>query len=273
MKRLITCLLVTLAWGATAQNFEGIAKFTVKADITDPAMKAKMEAAQKQMSDPAQQAKMKEMEARMNDPQMKAMMDANPQMKAQMEGMMKMSQSGDVSSMIPKGMTVEIKNQNTLTKMEGGMMPMDILYLKDKNQSVSLNRENKTYTILSSASTTPAQTSKPKVTKTNQTARILTYTCTKYIVEMTEAGKTMTNNVWATTEIKDFNLNHLSNQRIGSQGLYLEGIEGVPLKMEMTTPEMKMTMEAIEVKRQPLPASDFTIPSDYKEVKGTGLGR
>src|SRR6478609_1994717 len=179
MKRLITCLLLSIAVATSAQNFEGIAKFAVKAEITDPAMKAKMEAAQKQMSDPAQQARMKEMEARMNDPQMKAMMDANPQLKAQMEGMMKMSQSGDMSSMIPKGMTIEIKNQNTLTKIEGGMMPMDILYLKDKNQSVSLNREKKTYTILSSEAPATTQT-KPKVTKTNETARILNYTCTKY---------------------------------------------------------------------------------------------
>jgi len=272
MKQFITCLLVLTAAAVSAQNFEGIAKFTVKAEIIDPAMKAKMEAAQKQLSDPAQQARMKELEARMNDPQMKAMMDANPQLKAQMEGMMKMSQSGDMNSMIPKRMTIEIKNQNTLTKMEGGMVPMDILYLKDKNQSVSLNRENKTYTILSSGPSATTQT-KPKVTRTNETAKILNYTCTKYIVEMTEGGKKVTNNVWTTTEIKDFNLNHLTNQRIGSQGLYLEGVEGVPLKMEINTPEMKMMMEASEIKRQTLPASDFTIPPDYKEVKGMGLGR
>jgi hypothetical protein len=275
MKKIIIGMFVALTIGATAQNFEGTAKFTVKGEITDPALKARMEAAQKQMSDPAQQAKMKEMQAKMNDPQMKAMMDANPQMKAQMESMMKMSQGGgDMSSMIPKGMTVEMKNQNTLTKLEGGMMAMEILFLKDKNQSVSLNREAKTYTVLSSTvPTTSTQTTKPKVTKTNETAKILNYTCTKYIVEMTEAGKTITNNIWATTEIKDFNLNNLSNQRFGSggQGLYLEGVEGVPLKMEMHTPEMKMTMEASEIKRQALPASNFTIPADYKEVKGMGI--
>jgi hypothetical protein len=208
----------------------------------------------------------------MNDPQMKAMMDANPQMKVQMEAMMKMAQGGDMSSMVPTGMTIEIKNQNTLTKMEGGMMPMEILFLKDKNQTISLNRENKTYTVLSS--TAPStETPKANVTKTGETAKILNYTCTKYMVEMTEAGKKITNVVWATTDIKDFNLNHLANQRIGSgRGVYLEGIDGVPLKMEMNTPEMKMTMEAIEIKRQPVSASSFVIPADFKEVKGV-MGR
>ena len=147
---------------------------------------------------------------------------------------------------------------------------MEVLYLKDKNQSVTLNRANKTYTIVSSTTST-TQTSKAKVTKTSETTKVLTYTCTKYLVEMKEAGKTITNVIWATTEIKDFNLNHLSNQRIGSQTMSFEGIEGVPLKMEMNTPEMKLTMEATEIKKQTIPATDFTIPADYKEVKGMGM--
>jgi len=273
MKKLITGVMLSLAFAATAQNFEGIVKFTMKSEILDPAMKAKMEAAQKQMNDPAQQAKMKEMQAQMNDPQMKAMMDANPQMKAQMESMMKMSQGGgDMSSMMPKSMTIEVKNQNTLTKMEGGMMYGEILYLKDKNHSVHLNRESKTYTIYSSAAPSTAAMPKSKVTKTSETAKILNYTATKYIVETIEGGKTMTNTVWATIEIKDLNLSSMSGQRISSgRQMSLEGIDGVPLRMEMSTPEMKMTMEAVEIKKQILPAANFIIPSDYKEVKGMGM--
>ena len=247
-------------------------------NLADYKTESLLEAAQKQMNDPAQQAQMKEMQAKMNDPQMKAMMESNPQMKAQIESMMKMQSGGGdmISSMIPKSMTVEIKNQNTLTKMEGGMAPMDILFLKDKNQLVSLNRSARTYTILPSSSTTSSSTQTPKspktkVTKTSETAKILNYTCTKYLVEMTEAGKTITNSIWATTEIKDFNLNHLSSQRVGSASMSFEGIDGVPLKMEMNTPEMKMMMEATEIKKQALPASDFIIPADYKEVKGMGM--
>jgi len=267
---IIACLFFTCTCLAQS-SFEGTIKYSMKMEITDPVAKKRMEEAQTKLNDPATQAKMKEMEKQMNDPQMKAMMDANPQMKAQMESMMKMSQSGDMSSMMPKGMTIEVKNQNTLTKIEGGMAATEILYLKDKNQSVNLNRANKTYTILSSAAPTPTTTTAPKakVTKTSETTKILNYTATKYIVEMMEGGKTMTNAVWATTEIKDLNLSSMSGQRLGNGGqMSLEGVDGVPLKMEMSTPEMKMTMEATEIKKQSVPASDFVIPSDYKEVKG-----
>ncbi len=69
MNKLITCMLVSLAMAASAQNFEGIAKFTMTAEITDPAMKAKMEAAQKrkdaQKTKPMTQAERMEEAAKM----------------------------------------------------------------------------------------------------------------------------------------------------------------------------------------------------------------
>jgi hypothetical protein len=34
----------------------------------------------------------------------------------------------------------------------------------------------------------------------------------------------------------------------------------------MTTPQGKMSMEVTEIKKQSLPASEFVIPSGYKEV-------
>ena len=147
MKKLIPCFLLLFALTAKAQNFEGTIKWSMKMDITDPARKAKMEEAKKRMSDPAAQARMKEMQAKMNDPQMKAMMEANPQMKTQMEAMMKM-QGGDMSAMMPKGFTIMVKGQNTLTKMEGRPMAMEILYLKDKDNAYHLDRQNKTYSAM-----------------------------------------------------------------------------------------------------------------------------
>ena len=119
----IACLL--FACTCLAQNtFEGTIKWSMKMEITDPAMKAKMEEGQKQMNDPATQAKMKEMEKQMSDPQFKAMMDANPQMKAQMEKVMKMSQSGDMSSVMPSAFTLKLQGNNSLTHMEGGMITL-----------------------------------------------------------------------------------------------------------------------------------------------------
>ena len=53
------------------------------------------------MNDPATQAQMKEMQEKMNDPEFKAMMESNPQLKAQMEAAMKMMQGGRRKFMTP----------------------------------------------------------------------------------------------------------------------------------------------------------------------------
>lgn len=271
----IACLLFACTCLAQS-SFEGTIKWSMKMEMTDPAAKVRMEEAQKKMNDPATQAKMKEMEKQMNDPQFKAMMDANPQMKAQMEKTMQMMQGGNLNSMMPSAFTVKVKNNNSIAQMEGGMMGgMEILNLTDKNQSYSLDRQNKTYTILPQGSNEPQKT-KPeiKVTKTNETAKILNYLCTKTIVEITQNGKAMKNFYWTTTEIKDLDLKSLSKQRMGrgNQSMFYQDIEGVPLKMEMTMPEGTMTMEVTEIKKESLSSSLFELPADFKEVKGyTGV--
>ena len=267
-KLLFTAVLLVLVIGSRAQSFEGIIKWSMAMEITDPATKAKMDEAQKKMSDPANQTKMKEMQARMNDPQFKAMMDSNPQLKAQMEAAMKAMQSGDINSMMPKGFTLEIKNGNTLTKMEGGMMDkMEILYLKDKKQSYQLDRTAKTYSVLPTSSDQTNTPQDVKVTKTSETAKILNYNCTKYIAESTLNGKPTKQILWATTEIKDIDLKSMAQQRVGNQQtLYYDKIDGVPLKVEMATHEGKIMIEVTSIKRQSLSAANFTIPSDFKEV-------
>src|SRR5690349_8843934 len=106
MKNLLILLILISATATFGQNFEGTIKWTMKMDITDPAKKAQMEDAQKKMSDPATQAKMKELEAKMKDPQFKAMLESNPQMKAQIEKAMGAVQSGDMNSLMPKGMVI-----------------------------------------------------------------------------------------------------------------------------------------------------------------------
>lgn len=271
MKKLLIAafaLISTITW---AQTFEGTIKWSMKMEVTDPEMKAKMEAGQKKMNDPAQQEKMKKMQEQMNDPKMKAMMEANPALKAQMDKITKMSQGGDgdmMSNMMPKGMTVKIKGTSSLMTMDGGMMSGDILHTTDK--TVRLDRENKTYSVMPSGNGNESfDGAKPTVTKTGETTKILGYTCTKYVVTMVERGKTMTTNLWATTEIKDIDLKAMAKQRMGrGQSMFYEGIDGMPLRIESSTPEGKMTMEVTDIKRQSFSASDFTIPSDYTETQG-----
>ncbi len=274
MKKYALLILMQMSLTALSQPFEGTVKFSIKTELTDPKMKAQMEKGMQQLNDPTTKAQIKEMQEKMNDPQMKAMMEANPQMKAQMESAMKMMQgggaNGGMSSSMPTGFIVKIKGGNSLTVMEGGMMPMEVLHLKDN--SYRLDRRNKTYSQLSSGEPPSGfQQSKPQVqiTKTNEKTTILNYTCIKYTASITNNGKTVNQVYWTTTEIKDFDMKGLAKQRMGrGEPMFYDGIEGVPLKIEMTMPEANMIMEAIEIQRETLSPSDFSLPADFKQTKG-----
>ena len=269
MKNLIFAILILFSIKTVAQKFEGTIKWTMKSEITDPKQKAQMEEAKKKLNDPATQAQMKQMQEKMNDPQFKAMMEANPQMKAQMEKMMGMAQGGDMSSLMPKGFTVKVKNDNALTKIEGGMFSGETLYIKAKDQLYSIDRANKTYSIMNPPKDSAIKNADVKVTKTTETAKILNYNCTKYIVDITTNGNKMTQYVWTTTEIKDFDLKALAKQRFGKgQKFFYDNMEGVPLKIEASTNGVNMNMEVTEIKKESLSDADFTIPADFKETPG-----
>ncbi len=264
MKNLLIAILLIISINVLAQNFEGTIVWSMKMEITDPKAKAQMEEAQKMMQDPE---KVKELEKQMADPQFQKLMEQNPQMKAQMEKMLAMMKNGG-GNLLPTGMTIKLKNGNSLSKLDGSFIDSDFLYLKDKNQSYIIDRNAKTYTV-SDNEISEIDTSEVKVTKTSETAKILNYTCTKYLVEYTIKGKATLQNIWATKEIKGFDFSSLASQQMGGTRnlMSFKEIDGTPLKVEMNWPEGKMLMEATQVKRESLSAELFTIPSDYKEVK------
>jgi len=269
MKKLAVLLILLFAGKAYSQGFEGTIHWTMKMEFTDPQRKAQIEEAQKKMNDPATQAQMKQMQEKMNDPQFKAMLESNPQMKAQIEKAIAAMSSGNANSMFPTGFVIQTKNGNMLSKMEGGVIGIETLFQKDKNQTYTLDRDNKTYSVLkvTDKPENAAGSGDVKVTKTGETAKIMNYTCMKYIVERKTQGETYTQLIWATTEIKDLDLTALSKQRMGKDyQLYLDKIDGVPLRVEMKTKEAAMTMEVNQLKKESVPASTFAIPADFKEV-------
>lgn len=273
MKKLLCFSLLLVSIGASSQTFEGILRWSMKTEMS-PAMKTQLDQGMQMLKDPAVQAKMKEMMEKMNDPQTKALMDANPQMKSQMENMLKQMQGGatpDMSSLVPTGFTVKVKEGNTLATMEGGAMQMEILFLKEQDKTVRLDRKNKTFSVLTGAnSSRQTNALSVSVTKTKETAKILGYTCTKYIAAVTENEETVNQVYWTTTEIKDLDVKSLTKQRMmgGGQSLFYDGIEGVPLKIEMSVQEAKIVMEIADIKREKLNTIDFTVPVDFKETQG-----
>lgn len=255
-----------------AQTFEGIVRWTMTMEIKDPEMRAKMAEAQRQMNDPATQQQLKEMEAKMNDPEMKKMMEQNPQMKAAMENAMKSAKGpGGMNDMMPKGMIIKVKGMNIATVMEGGMADgMEILHMKDQ-PPVRINRKDMTYSKMPSGPPQGTQTPEITVNKTTETMKILGYNCTKYIVNVKVEGKDVMQTMWTTTEIKDIDLKALARQGGRGQGpMFSDKVEGVPLRMEMASPQGNMVMEVAEIKKQTLSDAEFSIPAGFKEVKGMG---
>ena len=264
MKNLLLAFLMILSVAVLGQSFEGTLVWSIKTEITDPKVKKQME----QASDPA---KVKEFEDQMNSPQFKKMMEQNPQMKEQMERTLAMMKSGGgMEAMMPTKIKVRIRKENSLTMMEGGMLDgTEVLYLKDKNESITINRKNKTYTVDKDDNVADPN-SNAKVTKTNETKKVLNYTCTKYLVELNSGGKLTKQEIWATTEIKDLDFKALASRKVTNNsegGFFYKEIDGVPLMMVMNSPEMNLTMQASEVKRESQPAGDFVIPSGFTEVK------
>ncbi len=262
MTRILTILtLVVVAMGsALAQPFEGTIRWTMKVEITDPAAKAQIEQAKKLASDPATQAKIKEMQK---------MMESNPQMKAQMEPVLKMMTGGDPSALIPSGMLIKLSGANSVVSIEGGMLDKtDFLYLSDKDETYKINHPEKTYSV--QAKSQYSSTQKPKVTKTAETAKILGYTCTKYLVEMASTrGTATTMNYWATTEIKGIDLKTLAKQQVSkdAQTFVIPDIEGFPLRIESNTGQANIHMEVIDFKKGGVTSADFSVPKGYAETK------
>ena len=61
MKKLLIIVLSFVTLSAMSQGFEGTIKWSMKMEITDPEMKARMNSEQQKMNDPAAQARKKEM--------------------------------------------------------------------------------------------------------------------------------------------------------------------------------------------------------------------
>lgn len=265
MKQLLFAILFVVCFitKGLSQTYEGYIKYSFAVDM-GAANNAKMAEANAKMNTPEMKAQMEALKAKMNDPEFVKMMESNPQLKAQMEAMMAMSQNGNgaVSNYLPKDATIEFKNGNSLYKMNGGTATItgDILYLKDKDQSYHIFRERKTYKLVKKEE---QKASTAAVTKTTETQKILGHTCTKYIVK--DGDVTLT--IWATTELKSL-YDQMKKMSVSKErNLYMDQIEGIPLKVESNRKEIHFTMEAIELKEQPQPASDFVIPAGFTEEK------
>lgn len=265
MKKLfaLVALAVGFATGSLlAADFTGTLQWSIKVDVTDPQLKKQLDA----QSGPEAQAQLQAAREAMNSPEMQEMMKANPQMREMMEKQLKaMSKPG---GLFPKSSTLHIKGRRSLMRTEGGPAAGDLLSWADKDVSYQIDREARTYRKLDNEAVKESLDDKFKVTPTKETAKILGYACKRYLVETSEGGAPMQWTLWATEDIKGLDAGALRNLRLGqSSGPDLFGkIDGVPLKIEISHPQMTMVMTATSVKEEALPDSLFQLPAGFKEV-------
>jgi hypothetical protein len=247
---LFVCLIVSFC--AHAQQFEGTVKWAIGMEFKDSARQAQFDKHSFEADKAAKEAK--------EGPEKK-----NDLMAKQQEQRMQKKNG----SPFPRQAVVSFRNGNTLTRLDGGPRNHEILYLKDKDQMINLNRKEKTFMELpvKQMSEQQAGAVKPKVTKTSETAKILDYNCTKYIIEAaSRAGRPVTQEIWATTEIKDIDMSSLGKQRMGKIKWMLDEVQGVPLKMILTNEDGKVTMQATEIKSEPLDEKLFLIPEGFTDA-------
>lgn len=262
-----------LSLGTNAAEFEGTLQWSFSAEVTDPDLKARIAEVKRQLADPAKLAQMKAM---LENPQMQAALQQNPQMRAAIEAQIRLAEEaaagkggGDLlGTVLPKSATLRTKAGRSHLSVEGGAMPLEVISLRQPQASYWLDRESGTFARLAQAapSAAEARSSDFKITKTGNTAKVLGYPCEEHLVEISHEGRTIRNTLWVTDAIEGLDAKALARTQIGGRdAAYLAQVEGVPLKMEMVLPQMRLLMQASAVSAGPVPESLFVVPADFKE--------
>lgn len=180
-------------------------------------------------------------------------------------------------AMLPTGYTITIKGVNSKFVTEGGMMGSmlgDIISRGDEKVTYLVNHTTKVANKLKNEEN-KNEGKKPdvKVTKENSTAKILGYDCQKYkVTSKDESGAEQIIYLWAA---KDLQLggSHNSSSPVGGVGQFVfDGVEGFPLKMEITNKmqgtEIKTVLTATKIDLSKVDESAVSVPKDYKIEEG-----
>lgn len=274
MKKVFLLILsIFLSFTLFSQDFEGVISWKMQTNM--PNQPAMPQNANADMSNAREELlkQLKNPEVA-NNPQAKEMLE---KMLAQMPSSDATAGTNPMDNMMPKGMTIKIKGGNTLVSLEGGMaasMMGDILTLKGKSESYAIKKDKKTYAILPKSNQKADTESTLSVTKTTETMKILGYDCVKFIITNTKAKTPETQFIYATTQIKDIDAKLFKDVKAGQDdkfGAAMAKVDGVPLRMEIKSADVSITMECTKIERKTLNQDEFSIPKDFRETKMFGF--
>jgi hypothetical protein len=179
-----------------------------------------------------------------------------------------------MKAFMPTKMEVYAKSDgNSRVKMDG-MMPQDLLTLK--NVSYMMKATEKVAYKMPDKSKLGEKGEEPKVTVTNtgEKLTIAGYECIRYVLDVEVKGQdggtqSISMSVWATDKIK------VSDDAKSSmlQGVNAK-VPGMLLKMKIVTGPVEMEFVATEVKTAKLNSADFAIPAGYsiKDYDPSAMG-
>jgi GLPGLI family protein len=165
-------------------------------------------------------------------------------------------------AMLPKEMTMYIKNDKARTEMQMGAMGSSVSIVDNKAKTTTslMDMMGQKIAIKSTAEDVEKAKDKnpePKVTLLGETKEIAGYKCKKAEIEMQDAEKSKVV-VYYTDELGSKGNNWNNPQ--------FKGIDGFLMEYEMVKQGMRMKMSTKSVSKEDVDDSKFTIPSGYQEM-------
>ena len=236
-----------------AQDFNGTMAWSARIELTDPQAREQLSMAEEALKNPT----------------LMALLLDNAQVRGLLEKQLgPINPNSGATSVLPTGFTLKIKGPRALVKTEGGLVSREVLTLADKKTAYTLDRRARTYQRVTESNARPGATGKNKVTRTRETASLLGYACRRYLVETDDGGAKSRFSVWTTTELKAANTTAFKRLSWGESGGadFLAQVEGVPLRIDATTPEAKIALLATRITPDALPDALFALPAGFKET-------
>ncbi|MEA3478106.1 MAG: DUF4412 domain-containing protein [Bacteroidota bacterium] len=166
-------------------------------------------------------------------------------------------------AMLPKMLTYKIKGNLAKTEMEMGGMgrQMQIINGDEKVVYTLIDMMGKKITFkMTEEEINKELENEPNVTVDyfDETKEIAGYECKKAVINMDNDGTKSSFIVYYTDELGGQSLNFDNNM--------FKEIDGVLMEFEIIEGNMKMKMEAVSVKKENVPDSEFVVPDDFEEM-------
>jgi Domain of unknown function (DUF4412) len=174
-------------------------------------------------------------------------------------------QSEQLSQAFPTHLTLKIKDKKMRGKTTGGQLSKmfsGYIFDGETNSVFLLSPALETAMKIQSldGSGVAAGNQKVGIINTGETTTLAGHKCTKYIANE-EEGKKGKIVIWATTDFSVEKPKDLGNL---TGNMFMEGVDGFPLKVVTSQEGLEITMEVSEVRKEKIDPSSFEIPLGYR---------